>query len=150
MKVELDDLDKSILNLLQNNARLTYTEISERLKTAEATIRFRFKRLVEKRVITKFVALLNPASIGFSVGGAILLKTLPIELEDITLKLSAIHEIPYIYRTTGEYDLVVAVFAQDMDHFNDLVKEIKTYPGVKDIRVSIITEFIKSDPTFKL
>ncbi len=148
--VALDDLDKAILNILQKDARKPYAEIAKELNTAEATIRFRVKRLTERRVITRFVALLNPVKVGFMVSGAILIKIDPQLIDGVSKRLSDYPEVPYIYRTTGEYDVVVAVYAHDMNHFNDLVKSIKMAEGVKDVRVSVITEFIKSDPTFKL
>lgn len=77
----IDDLDRRILRFLQLDARISFAEISRKLGVAEATVRFRVKRLVNKGVIIKFAALLDPAKVGFPVSGAILLKIDPVHLE---------------------------------------------------------------------
>lgn len=150
MSIILDDLDKEILNMLQNDARIPYSEIAKKSGNAEATIRFRVKRLIKKGVISAFVAILNPMKIGFTVSGAILLKLDPLHMESIIDTLARYREISYMYRSTGEYDAVAVVYGRDMKHFNDTVKQIKILEGVKDVRVSVTTEFIKSNPTFSL
>ncbi|MFQ6135294.1 MAG: Lrp/AsnC family transcriptional regulator, partial [Nitrososphaerales archaeon] len=85
-----------------------------------------------------------------SVSGDILLKLDPLHMDSVTTRLVGYSEISYIYRSTGEYDAVAVIYAHDMNHFNSLVKEIKMLEGVKDVRVSVTTEFIKSNPTFVL
>jgi Lrp/AsnC family transcriptional regulator for asnA, asnC and gidA len=150
MSVALDDLDRAILNTLQRDARTPYSDIAKKNGTAEATIRFRVKRLVKNGVISAFVAFLNPAKIGFSVSGAVLIKLDPIHTDESIQRLIEYPEISYIYRSTGEYDIISVIYARDMQHFNSLVKEIKMIDGVEDVRVSVTTEFLKSNPIFKL
>ncbi len=150
MQVILDDLDKKILNILQRDARIAYADIAKKINTAEATVRFRVKRLISNGVIAAFIAMLNPVKVGYSVSGAMLLKLDPLHMDSVTERLVSYSEISYIYRSTGEYDVVSVIYAHDMNHFNGLVKEIKMLEGVKDVRVSVTTEFIKSNPTFVL
>ncbi|MCL5317154.1 MAG: Lrp/AsnC family transcriptional regulator [Thaumarchaeota archaeon] len=150
MSVHLDDLDRAILNMLQRDARTSYSDIAKKYGTAEATVRFRVKRLVKEGVISAFVAFLNPTKIGFTVSGAILLKLDPTHTDDIISTLIEYTEISYIYRSTGEYDVIAVIYAHDMQHFNALVKGIKMLEGVEDVRISVTTEFLKSNPIFKL
>ncbi len=77
MNIEIDDLDKRILELPQLDARVSFAELSRKLDVAEATVRFRVKRLMDNGVITRFAALLDPVKVGFGVSGAILLKIDP-------------------------------------------------------------------------
>ncbi len=150
MKIILDNIDKEILNIIQRNGRVPYSEIAKKTGVAEATIRFRIKRLIKKGVIRAFTAILNPAMIGFSVSGAILLKIDSSKIDDIVKKLVNSSETSYIYRSTGEYDVVAVIYAQDIDHFNEFVQKIKTLDGVKVVRVSVTTELLKANPLFKL
>lgn len=147
---EIDKLDKHILELLQNDARAPFAEISRKLNVAEATIRFRVKRLVEDGFITKFSALLDPVKVGYKVSGAILLKIDPAYLEEACTQLTAFNETRYLFQSTGEYDIVSVVLARDMAHLSELVKKTKMIPGVKDARVSVTTRFLKFDPTVEL
>jgi Lrp/AsnC family transcriptional regulator for asnA, asnC and gidA len=148
--VELDDLDKSLLKLLQKDARLSFAEIGRSLDIAETTVRFRVNRLVENGIITRFAALLDPEKVGLTVGGAILLKIDPSHLEEACRQLAAFDETQYLFRSTGEYDVVSMILARDMEHLNDLVKRTKMVGGVKDARLSVTTKILKFAPTIKL
>lgn len=147
VSIELDDLDKHILKLLQKDARLSFAEIGRHLDVAETTVRFRVNRLVESGVIARFAAVLDPVKVGLKVGGAILLKIEPAHLEEACQQLISFSETQYLFRSTGEYDVVSMIFARDMEHLNDLVKKTKLIPGVKDARVSVTTKILKFAPT---
>jgi len=146
----LDDLDKSILKLLQFNCRLSFADLSRELGVAEATVRFRVNRLVSTGVIARFAALLDPAEVGMKVSGAILLKIDPAYLEEACKQLVSFSETQYLFQSTGEYDVVSVIVARDMEHLNDLIKKTKIIPGVKDARVSVTTRFLKFDPSILL
>ncbi len=146
----LDDLDKRILKLLQFNCRLSFAELSRELNVAEATVRFRVNRLVDDGVITRFAALVNPTKVGMKVSGAILLKIDPAYLEEACRQLVSFNETLYLFQSTGEYDVVSVIVTRDMEHLNNLVKNTKMIPGVKDARVSVTTRFLKFDPSIML
>ncbi|NJE47873.1 AsnC family transcriptional regulator, partial [Thermococcus sp. GR7] len=57
-KEELDTLDRSILRILQEDGRASYSEIARRIGVPESTVRLRVKKLVERGVIRKFAALI--------------------------------------------------------------------------------------------
>ncbi|HEY0434082.1 MAG TPA: Lrp/AsnC family transcriptional regulator [Chitinophagaceae bacterium] len=59
----LDQKDVSILRLLQENARITVKEISERVHLSTTPVHERIKRLEETGVITRYAALVNPSSV---------------------------------------------------------------------------------------
>lgn len=147
---ELDDLDKSILRLLQSDARISCADLSRRLNVAEATVRFRLNRLIENGIITKFTSLLDPTKVGLKVSGAILLKIDPAHLEQACKQLISFKETQYLFQSTGEYDVVSVILAHDMDQLNDLVLKTKMIEGVKDARVSVTTRMLKFDPTINL
>lgn len=147
---EIDDLDKSILQLLQADAKLACAEISRKLSVPEATVRFRVKRLMERGVIRNFSALLDPAKVGFNVSGAILFKIDSSHLEEASKRLASFSETKYLFQSTGEYDIVAVVFTHDMAHLTRVVKDAKLIIGVKDARLSVITHLLKFDPTFEL
>jgi Lrp/AsnC family transcriptional regulator for asnA, asnC and gidA len=149
IQIELDDIDKRILNQLQLDARISFAELSRKLDVAEATIRFRVKRLIDNSVITRFAALLDPAKVGFGVSGAILLKIDPAYLDEACKQLVRFDETLYLFQSTGEYDVVSVILARDMFHLNNLVKRTKMIAGVKDARVSVTTRFLKFDPSIK-
>lgn len=147
---EVDDTDKKILRLLQADAKMPYAEISRKLGVPETTVRFRVNRLLESGVIKSFAALLDPAKIGFNVSAAILFKIDSAYLEEASKQLASLSETRYLFQSTGEYDIVAVVFTYDMAHLTKLVRDAKLIVGVKDARLSVITQLLKFDPTFNL
>lgn len=146
----LDDIDKQLLEVLQQDGRISFADLSRKLNIAEATLRFRVKRLQDAKVITRFAAILDPAKVGYGVSGAILLKIDPAYLEQACKELTAFDETVYLFQSTGEYDIVSVIFARDLPHLNDVVKRTKMIGGVKDARVSVTTRFLKKDSCVKI
>ena len=81
VSVELDIIDRKILDMLQTNARTSFASVARELKINEATVRFRVKKLMKKGVVTRFIALLDPRKIGLSVTAIIMAKVDPTLLE---------------------------------------------------------------------
>ena len=61
---DVDGLDMRILKLLEEDGRISFSEVAKKLKSNESTIRKRVLRLQEKRVIKKFSVDLDPSKIG--------------------------------------------------------------------------------------
>ncbi|MFQ6065585.1 MAG: Lrp/AsnC family transcriptional regulator, partial [Candidatus Bathyarchaeia archaeon] len=109
MSVELDEIDREILNTLQSDARTSFASIARKLKVSEATIRFRVKKLIKKGVITRLIALLDPRKIGLSVTAIIMAKVDPTLLEEAFEQLASFNETHHVFQSTGEYDIVAVV-----------------------------------------
>ncbi len=60
--MDLDALDRGILRILQEDGRMSYSEMARRLGVPESTIRLRVKKLKERGVIRKFAALMSEES----------------------------------------------------------------------------------------
>jgi Lrp/AsnC family transcriptional regulator, regulator for asnA, asnC and gidA len=148
-EITIDDLDKRIIEILQQDGRISFADLSRKLNTAEATIRFRVKRLEDHKIITHFTVVVDPTKLGLGVSGAILLKIDPAHLEQACKQLTAFCETVYLFQSTGEYDIVSVVFARDLAHFNEVIKRTKMIEGVKDARVSMTTRFLKIDSSIK-
>ncbi|MFQ5822415.1 MAG: Lrp/AsnC family transcriptional regulator [Candidatus Heimdallarchaeota archaeon] len=150
MSVELDEIDRKILNMLQSDARTPFASVARELKVSEATVRFRVKKLIKKGVITRFIALLDPRKIGLSVTAIIMAKVDPTLLEEAFEHLASFNETHHVFQGTGEYDIVAVVHARDMVHLSELRKRVKMIPGIKDALVSATTRLMKIESTFKL
>ncbi len=63
--MELDALDRGILRILQEDGRISYSEMARRLGVPESTVRLRVRKLKGRGVIRKFAALINPFKAGY-------------------------------------------------------------------------------------
>lgn len=146
----LDEKDRAILHLLQEDGRISFAEMAKRLGLNENTVRFRFKRLVDRGVIKKIVALIDPRKIGLNYSAAFMVKIEPEKIESTTARLSQMQEITNIYQFTGEYDLIAVAFARDMQSLQEIIRRVKTMQGVREVNVLMTTNIVKSDVRYSL
>ena len=147
---ELDNKDKRILNILQDNSRTSYLHIADELGISEATVRYRLKNLIAKGVITKFTVLLDPKKIGYSTTGILMVKIESNSFEEASKQISDLTETYHVFQNTGEYNIVTVVHAHDLEHLSDLRKRVEMMPGVREVSLSAATKLIKIKTTFDL
>ena len=148
--VTLDETDIQILEILQENCKLNFTQIGNELGIAESTIRYRIERLEKRRIINGYVALINPRRIGLTITAIMMIKINPQMIKDISPKLASFKELRHLFRSTGQYDMISVVNARDIGHLNDVMGEIKQIEGIHELIVEVATELVKVDPKFSL
>lgn len=146
----LDDINKKILRILQDNCRTSYSAIARELGIAESTVRYRVDRLKREGIISSFIALLDPRKIGLNITAIVLIKVEPKNLEEASKLLASFRESHHLFKSTGEYDLISVVHARDIIHLNELIDRMKQLPGVRQASAEVATYLIKVEPRFDL
>jgi len=147
---QLDDKDKGILNMLQENSRTSYMRIARELGISEATVRYRVKNLIDNGVINKFTVLLNPKKVGYFTTGILMVKIASEHFEKTSEQISDLTEAYHIFQNTGEYNVVAVVHAHDLEHLSDLRKRVELMQGVREVSLSAATRLIKIKTSFDL
>jgi Lrp/AsnC family transcriptional regulator for asnA, asnC and gidA len=150
LATKLDDTDREILRIVQEDARKPYVRIASELKLSEGAVRFRMKRLLREGVITRFLALVDPRKIGLQVTAVVMLKVDATSLDDVFHRLVSLHESQHVFQSTGEYDIVAIVHARDLNHLGQLINRIKSFPNVRSASYSVITRLLRVEPTLKI
>jgi Lrp/AsnC family transcriptional regulator for asnA, asnC and gidA len=148
--LDLDPADRTILMMLQNDARTPVAQIARRLQLGETTVRYRINRLLREGVISRFSALLNPRRIGYPVDAILLVKTRPRHLQHVFDRMAQMEETSHILQTTGEYDMITVVHARSMHHLNEIRHQVKSIRGVGEVGSWIATGLVKVDPVYRL
>lgn len=148
--ITLDETDIQILEILQENCKLNFTQIGNELGIAESTIRYRIERLEKRRIITGYVALINPRKIGLNITAVMMIKVNPQRIKEISPQLASFKELRHLFRATGQYDMISVVNARDIGHLNEVMGKIKQIDGVHELIVEVATELVKVDPKFSL
>jgi DNA-binding Lrp family transcriptional regulator len=146
----LDKLDVRILEILQENCKLNFTQIGNELGIAESTVRYRIERLEKRGIITNYIALINPRMVGLTITAIMMIKMNPQNIEEISPKLAQFKELRHLFRTTGQFDMISVVNARDISHLNRLMGEIKKIEGIHELIVEVATELVKIDPKFTI
>ncbi|HDD70409.1 Lrp/AsnC family transcriptional regulator [Candidatus Bathyarchaeota archaeon] len=140
----MDKLDMEILQLLEKDASLPYTEIARRLKLNESTVRKRVAALKQKGVIRKFTVAIEPSKIGFNTVAIIGVDVDPPKLLEVAQKLCEIPETRYVATSTGDHMIMTEIWTRDGKELSKIISEkIGTIEGVKKICPAIILEKLK-------
>jgi Lrp/AsnC family transcriptional regulator for asnA, asnC and gidA len=147
----LDEIDFSILSFLQQDGRMSFTVIAEKLDVSIGTIRTRFNRLIEDGTIN-IIGRVNPEKVGFHAYAHIAVYIRPASLkEKIAQKISKLPEVSFLASTSGDYDLEVDVMCRDNDHLLEFINHISAIEGVNQAKTTIYFKVYKyAQPDLKL
>jgi Lrp/AsnC family transcriptional regulator for asnA, asnC and gidA len=143
MNNKLDDLDRQIIAILQQDGRISNVDIARRVGVTEATIRKRLDRLISQRVI-HITAIPDHTQMGLPIETVISLQLDMGNLEQIVAPLIAVTNVRSIKITTGEYDVILnAFFANEQELFIFLTDTIAKIPGVRKTVTSHVLHEVK-------
>jgi Lrp/AsnC family transcriptional regulator for asnA, asnC and gidA len=122
IQIDLDDLDKKILNLIVNDARKPFLEVARECNVSGAAIHQRIQKLTNAGVIKGSEFILDNEKIGYETCAyiGIFLKN-PEQFPAVTEALSKIPEIVECHYTTGQYDLFIKVYANNNQHLLSII-----------------------------
>lgn len=143
--MNIDDLDKKILNFLQNDARLSFVKIAKQLDVSEGTIHLRVRKLIEEGVIKGFYTIVDPDKIGLPIRAFIGLQADPSLYESILKKLSEINGVYGIYDVTGEFSALIDVKVGSKKELTELIDQVGAIPGVKSTVTMLVLRVLKEE-----
>ena len=139
----LDELDQKIVQLLIQNARMSYSEIGQKIGVSRVAVKMRVQALEKKGIIEEYTTIINPQKISGAVSCYFELETMPDALMEV-----AEHRrneiVTQIYRVTGKSKLHVHAVAASTDEMEALIYEtMDKLPGVVECSCNIILSRIK-------
>ena len=149
METDFDKVDSKIICLLQEDGRMPFREIAEKIKISETNARVRVKNLLDKEII-QIVAVSDPAQLGYDFDGNIKFKIQNNKLDRIVEELKAIDEITFVALMTGGSDIDIDFIARSKKDLDNLIfNKIKKIDGINAMEVSLIIRYEKDNYTWK-
>ncbi len=141
--MEIDQLNKKILQLLQKDGRITYKDITKEMDRAESTVRERIGFMEDQKIIEGYTAIINKPRVGLNRSAIIYARVPVSNFDEIANNLKTVNGVLQIYRTSGDKNLAFFMAATDDEELNRTIKNKVTPLGVTDIEVSIIMEAVR-------
>ncbi len=142
-KVQLDDTDINIVQLLQYDGRLPFTKIAAELGISEGAVRRRAKRLAESGVL-QIAAVVDPQHVGYNAAGMIGVTVQAGHVDTVAEQLVQFPEVSYLFMASGEFDLFAEVMCRDMEHFVSFLNQtLHQVSGVKRTQTFMILKMYK-------
>ncbi len=126
--VRLDATAKKIIELLQEDGRISYAAIAKAVGLSEAAARARVQKLLDSDIM-QVVAVTDPTQVGFTRQAMIGIRTQgdPMLVGDL---LAQVAEVDYVVTTAGSFDLLVEVVCEDDPHLLEVMRQVRELEGV--------------------
>lgn len=121
--MELDETDREILRALQEDARTPFSEIARRIEMSSATVHDRVNRMEDAGIIRGYHADVDPKAVGYGISAVVGLRVEQGREEETLELLKAVEGVQEINLTTGEWDIVMRVFAENTEQLRQLMFE---------------------------
>ncbi|MDQ7028733.1 MAG: Lrp/AsnC family transcriptional regulator [Ardenticatenia bacterium] len=150
----LDDRDRRILAILQEDGRLTWATLARRMGMSAPAILARVRRLEEGGYIRKYVALLNRHKVGKHVVCYVTVSLTqhdPSTLEQFEQEVGRWPEVLECARITGDGDYLLKVItkdAQELEHF--LAEKLGNVPAVDQVRTTFVLREVKYETALSM
>lgn len=126
----MDQMDRTLLQLLQEDGRMTVSELSKRLALSRPSISERMLRLQERGVITGFGARVSPAAVGRNIQLIIQMSELKVFPTEFEKRIMNDDEIIECHRVTGTVSYILKAAVTGMDALSELVERLMPFGNV--------------------
>ena len=135
----MDITDVRILELLQENSRISISEISKRVNMSLSAVSERLKKLESSGVIEKYTVILNPQYLGKELSVIMnLCLEQPGTFEEFGEFVHSEPEILECHYITGEYDISLKIVTKNTVSLERLMTRIKNFPGIGRSQTNVI------------
>jgi len=147
LPVVLDEVNRAIIEELQQDGRRPYGTIAEAVGLSEAAVRQRVQKLRDAGVV-QIVAVTDPLQIGFRSQAMVGIRTEG-DVREVAERLAAVEDIDYVVLCAGSFDLLVELVCEDDDAILELLNGvIRRIPGVRETETFMYLKLTKQTYTW--
>lgn len=148
--MKIDKLDRRILAIISDNARIPFRDVAERCGVSRAAIHQHVQRMVERGVITGSGYRVNPKDLGYTTCTYIGVRLERAALyREVLPQIEAIPEVVECHYTTGPYSMLIKLYAVDNSHLMHILSNrIQSIAGVSSTEtlISLAEGFVRNMP----
>lgn len=149
--MKIDEIDLKILQLLDENGRMSYVDIGKVLNLSRVSIRERVSQLTENGVIEKFTVVINSDKVGKSVSAFFEVDCEPASLVNVAETLANNPSVASCYQMTGPSTLHMHVLVEDFSKLENFInEELYSLVGITRVASHILLRRFKSRTGLKL
>lgn len=143
----IDETDKQLLRLLQQNNRLTTEELSTAVSLSQSAVQRRLTKLRDEKIIESDISIISPTVAGIGITcivDVVLHEGSSKAIDKFKTSMQACNEVAQCYYVTGSYDFVLLVNTKDMHHFETFSKKhLMDNPNLKHFYTHVVMDKVK-------
>ena len=122
--MKLDQLDKEILKMISDDARVPFLEVARACNVSGAAIHQRIQKLTNMGILKGSQFIIDPEKMGYETCAFIGLNLKnPESFDDVVRNLQQMPEVVECHYTTGNYDLFIKIYARNNHHLLDIIHD---------------------------
>ncbi|MBP8002936.1 MAG: Lrp/AsnC family transcriptional regulator [Chloroflexi bacterium] len=141
-------MDRAVLELLQQDARITQTDLARQVDISPTGLQKRIRKLEEDGIIERYATILNKEKLGYDMLCFVQVTLQRHNSEAVENFRHAVQTMPEVlecHHLTGEYDYLLKIIVYNRKHLERFLLEILTpLPGMDKIRTSLVLSEIKA------
>ncbi|MDI6702163.1 Lrp/AsnC family transcriptional regulator [Methanothermobacter wolfeii] len=145
--VKIDDIDRKIIDLLNEDGRMSYRNISRILDVSVGTVHNRVEKLVQKGVIKKFVPIIDHSKLGYKLTAIIGVKVKGGVLRNWETRTAYHKNVLAVYDVTGEFDAILIGKFKDTSELDSFIKGLLSEGDVQRTYTQTVLNIVKEDMT---
>ena len=149
----MDDIDRSLLEILQQNATLSIAQMAERVGLSATPCWKRIQKLEAAGIITRRVAIVDPDRVGAGLSVLVSIEAgehTPEWLERFSFGVGVMPEVMEAYRMAGDVDYVLRVAVADMAEYDAFYKRLIAIAPMKNVTSRFAMERLKHTTAYPL
>ncbi|APG60169.1 Lrp/AsnC family transcriptional regulator [Christiangramia salexigens] len=144
--MKIDDLNWAILEELQANARISFSELGRKIGLTSPAVAERVKKMEDAGIINSYKTNLSHQKTGYQLRAIITLRAFMGRLKAFLETVKSFKEVVNCYRITGNENIIMEVVLQDQAHLEKLIDKLITYG---ETRTHIILSNVVEDAPIK-
>jgi DNA-binding Lrp family transcriptional regulator len=147
---KIDELDLRILGLLQEDCRLSFKKIANKLNVSVGTAFNHVKALEKKGVLRGYTTVLDSNKLGYNLTAIIMIQAEGTHLIEVENEIAKTSNVVALYDITGDYDAIAIAKFKDRARLNTFIKNLLSTPHLKRTLTNVALNIVKEDPGVKL
>ena len=141
----LDTIDVKILEVLQDNARVSISELSKQVNLSLSAVSERLKKLENSNIIEQYTTVLNSSAMEKDLSAIMMISMEdPSDTDEVRSLVQDLDEILECHYITGTYDYVLKITTKNMATLEQLMNKIKSIKSIKHTETNVIFSTIKN------
>ena len=153
MSIKLDEKDQAILQLIQENSKLTANQIAKKVNAPITTVFAKIKRMEEHGIIKQYRAIVAPEKLDLGTAAFILASVsyttsgpdgTPVSQRNVAEEIARFPEVQEVHIITGNWDLLIKLRAENVDAIGKfVVDKLRLIKGLEKTLTCMVFETVK-------
>ncbi len=139
----MDDVDRQLIALLRDDARMPVATLAKKLRVARATVQNRLSRLLQDGAIVGFTVRLRPEAEAHRIRAIMSIEIEGNYGDDVRRVLRGMPNVVALHTTNGRWDMMAELRTDTLESFDSVLNTIRQVDGIANTETSILLSTLK-------